>query len=182
MQKKYKYRAFGYAGKLLLCQIISFLATFILMNIFNFLIPQKAPVLSFLCGIVIFGFITYCEAWGRGEGDSNRVKIGIFKENKLFGLLAGVLAAIPSFLIAVTAFLAETGTASFYSVFDYDLFTMVNRMWQLPFSVLFTYVNKTPALNFVFPLFVPFISGIGYFLGFEGISIKQNLLYKHESK
>lgn len=177
-----KRRTIKYAWSLIVDQFVAVLAATIVINIVLFFIRGDSSLLRILIGGFVFAAICYIDAWGKGSDDYNRAKTGIIKSNAFYGFVFGFIAIIPSILIALFAFLAETGVVSFYQVLGEDIFTMINRFWQLPLSSLFVFVNESPALNLAIPFFVPVISGLGYFLGFRGIMIKKILVFENSLK
>ncbi len=177
-----KRRIIKYAWSLIVDQFLAVFAGTIIVNIVLFFIRGDSSLLRLLTGGFVFAAICYIDTWGKGSEDYNNARAGIIKNNAFSGFLFGFVAIIPSLLIALFAFLAETGIVSFYQVLGEDVFTMINRFWQLPLSPLFVFVNEYPILNFVIPFFVPVISGLGYALGFRGIMIKKILLFKNGSK
>ena len=178
-----KFRTIKFAFSLIVDQVLAIFATTIVINIVSLFLPDDVSlVLQFVLGIFVFGAICYIDTWGKGAADFGRAKSNQIKTSPFFGFVFGLVGIIPSFLIAFCAFLAETGAVSFYSLLGEDVFTIINRFWQMPLSSLFVFVNETPILNLVAPFFVCIISGIGYFLGYKGIAIKRYILFKNGSK
>ena len=182
MSSKGKNRIFKYAAGLVVDQFLALFATIIITNIFGFLFPHSSALIKLLSGVFAFGVICHVDSWGNGSSDRAKVKNGYISGNTAYGFLCGIVAIVPSLVLAFFAFLAEAHSVRFYSIFEKDIFTFINRIWQLPFSPLFVYVNKFPCLNFVLPMFVPIVSGAAYFLGFNGVTLKQLLLYKKDAE
>ncbi len=168
----------GYAFSLIIDQLIAILVSLVATNIINFFAPSGSLLLNFIVCISVYFIICYSDSWSRGCSDSNRIRLGVITDNKLRGFLCGLVATIPGLVFAFFAFLAETGVASFYDVLGADIFTTINRLWHLPLGVLFRYVNEFPLLNFVYPMLLPIISGLGYILGLNEIRLKQIFIYK----
>lgn len=168
----------GYAFSLIIDQLIAILVSLVATNIINFFAPSGSLLLNFIVCISVYFIISYSDSWSRGCSDRNRIRLGVIADNKMRGFLCGLIAAIPGLILAFFAFLAETGTASFRDVLGADIFTTLNRLWHLPLGVLFRYVNEFPLLNFVYPMFLPIISGIGYILGLNEIRLKQIFVYR----
>lgn len=168
----------GYAFSLIIDQLIAILVSLVATNIINFFAPSGSSLLNFIVCISAYFVICYSDSWNRGCSDSNRVKLGVIPDNKLRGFLCGLVAAIPGLTLALLAYLAETGVASFRDVLGVDIFTTLNRMWHLPLGTLFRYANEAPLLNFVYAMFLPIISGFGYILGLNEIRLKQIFVYR----
>lgn len=172
----------AYAGSLIVDQLLAVMASMLILNIFSFFSKGKAAFFQFLISVLIFAFIVYIDSWIRGSGDYNKIKLKIFKRNSAKGFIAGLIATIPAYIFAVFAYLAETKGIFFFDFMGTDFFTAMNRFWQLPLGNLYTYANNNPALNFLIPLFVPVVSGIGYIFGLNRISIKQIIIYKKDKE
>lgn len=138
-------------------------------------------VLSMLISLVFVTGTMYSSVWEMGNKDINRVNIGLKSENKLFGLCAGSIAALPSFALYVTLWLSHLKILSpeFLSVF---------RMFNSHFYGFITLVYGG-ALNSaelsLFKLlvlsvtvwFLPAVCGIAYRIGYSDIRLSEKLVY-----
>ncbi len=181
MKKSY-ISTIAYAGSLIADQFVLVLATMLIVNIIGFVSKGGMAFLQFLISAVLFVFLIYIDSWIRGSSDCNKIKLGTFRRNAAKGFIAGLIATIPAYVFAIFAYIAESKGIVFVDFLGIDLFTALNRFWQFPLSGLYVFANENPVLNFVIPLFVPFVSGIGYFLGLNRISIKQILIYKKDEE
>lgn len=179
---KRKSNILKYALSLITDQFLAVLASVILMIITNFFFPNRFLFLEYLISVLIFTALIYVDSWGRGSSDKSNSKIGIATHSRIKGFIFGLCATIPSVLIALLAFLTETGFLSSYKVLNVDVFVLINRFWQMPLRIFYGAVNKAPVLNLLLPLFVPLISGFGYILGSEDITLKNIILYEKRAK
>lgn len=180
--KKSFFSTILFSGSLIVDQFIAVLATTLLVNIFGFLTKGRMDFLQFLISAVVFTMLVYIDSWIRGSSDLNKIKLNIFKRNGAKGVVAGLMAAIPAYVFAFFAYLAESNGILFWDFLGADLFTVINRFWQLPLSGLYVFANETPVYNFIIPLFLPAVSGIGYVFGLNRISIKQIIIYKKDKE
>jgi len=172
----------AYAGGLIIDHLFALLAALLTSNIINFFSTDGIPVLNLIISATVYFLICYVDAWNRGNTDSNRIRLGIMPDNKFRGVLAGLIAAIPGGILALLATVAELGIAKFYDVFAVDLFTALNRVWHLPLGTLYLFVNENPFGNFLFPLFIPVVSGFGYVMGLKEISLKYIFVYRNREE
>ncbi len=171
----------GFAGGLLIDQLIVILVYVLLVSVFSFF-PSKAQIIQNIFSFLIFFAICYVDAWKRGDADNNRVRIGVSKKNLFKGLYAGFIASVPMYILALFAFLAEINAVSFFDFLGSDVFTSIMRFIHAPVvGFMKDAINQYPSLNFVLPLFVCAISGLGYIMGLKRITIKQIFMYKNSS-
>ncbi len=168
-----------FAGGLLIDQLIIIFVYVLLVSVFSFFLA-KARVIQNILLFLIFFAVCYVDAWKHGDADNNRVRIGVIKKNIFKGFLAGLIASVPMYVIAMFAFLSEINAVSFYDFLGADVFTSVMRFIHAPLmSFMKDAVNAYPGLNFVLPLFICAISGFGYIMGLKRIIIKQIFMYKN---
>ena len=172
---------FAFAWSLIIDHLFAVLITILITTVINFF-TSKASVLIFVLSMAVYFSICYVDSWQRGNSDTNRIRLGIMKKNNLRGACAGLLAAIPSFVLAIGAMLAELHFLSFYNFLGVDIFTALNRFWQLPLSYLYTVANSYPWINLLIPLFLPLAAEFGYIFGRHNISLKGYFLYKDVEK
>lgn len=169
----------SHARSLVIDHLFALLISLVATNIINFFTSDGIPVLQFIICVLVYFSICYVDSWHRGASDGNRMRLGVIPNDKLRGFYAGLIASIPGFILALLAFLAETGAVAFYDVFGVDIATTINRLWQLPLSSLYRFANDIPALNFAFPLFLPVVSEFGYILGLHEFSLKRIFIYRN---
>lgn len=138
-------------------------------------------LISGLISLVFVVGTTYNPIWEMGNKDINRVNMGIKKENKLFGLFAGLIASLPSLAIYITLWLSHLKVLSteFLSVFRflnshfYGFITFVygNAQNTAELSVL------ELSLLSVTVWLLPIISAIAYYIGYKDIRISEKLVY-----
>lgn len=119
-----------------------------------------------------------------GDKESNLVRIGHIKEDKLKGLKIGLIGNIPFFIIFVLYVVMAFGwlpkfPTVWYAQINshfYPLIMIINgasqtvsqlRVWQF-------------ILLFMLQLVVPLISTIAYILGYKEINLSEKLVYKKE--
>ena len=168
-----------HARSLLVDHLFALLISLVLTNIIHFFNPTGIPVLQLIISASVYFSITYSDSWHRGVSDGNKIRAGVLKKNWLRGFYAGLIASIPGFALALFACCAEIGICNVYDVFGVDIFTSINRFWQLPFSALYLLANENPLLNLLFPFFLPVFSEIGYIMGMKGYTLKKYFLYKN---
>jgi hypothetical protein len=127
--------------------------------------------------IIITLAILYSTAWHEGTRDPNRIKFGHMKEFKLKGLVAGLLANIPMFILTTIFFIssAVTSTNAFGMVISI-LYRIANIQY-IVFSDAFLYV---PIVCYLLLLIMPVISELGYLAGRRNISLVSKLVYNNK--
>lgn len=164
---------------LLIDHLFALLISLVVANVINFFSSTGIPVLQLVLSVSIYFSITYSDSWHRGVSAGNKIRAGSMKKAWLGGFWAGLIASIPGFILAFGACCAESGIFDVYDVLGVDIFTSLNRFWQLPFSSLYLLANDKPLLNLVFPFFLPVFSEIGYIMGMKGYTLKKYFLYKN---
>ena len=129
--------------------------------------------------LVVFA---YPGLWDFGAKDSNAVKFGRKAEDKWKGVKIGLMAVIPSYLVLI-ALCVMKGWG--YPGFPVALYEFSHSAF---YGFLALLIGKAVTLAdlawwrlavfFVFPLFVPVIAGIGYYLGYKDFSLREKLVYK----
>lgn len=177
--KKSSPKILAHARSLLIDHLFALLISLVLTNVINFFNSAGIPVLQLVVSVSAYFSITYSDSWHRGVSAGNKIKTGFMEKNWFGGFYAGLIASIPGLILALLAYCAESGFCNVYDVFGVDIFTSLNRLWQLPFSSLYLLVNEVPVLNLVFPFFLPVFSEIGYIMGIKGYTLKKYFLYKN---
>lgn len=172
----------AFAWSLVINQLFAILISLLINTVINFFAPNGASVIVFALSASVYFSICYVDSWQRGNADTNRIRLNLMKKNDLKGVWAGLMAMIPSFVLATGAVLAETGVVSFREFLGVDIFTALNRFWLLPLSYLYNIANEYPVFNYIIPLFVPFSAELGYVLGRHDISLKNYFMYRDNSE
>ena len=177
--KKFFPGIFDHSRSLLIDHLFALLIALVLTNIINFFNSNGIPALQLILSCSVYFAITYSDSWHRGVAAGNKIRAGVIRRNWYSGFYAGLLASIPGFVLALAAYCVESDFCNVYDVFGVDIFTSLNRFWQLPFSPLYLLVNEKPAFNLIFPFFLPVFSEIGYIMGLKGYTLKKYFLYKN---
>ncbi len=172
----------SHARSLLIDHLFALLTSLVLTNVINFFSSDGIPTLQLLISISVYFAITYSDSWHRGVSDGNKMRAGVLKKDIFRGFYAGLISSVPGFILAFFAFFAEIGLFHMYDVFGVDIFTSVNRLWQLPFSSLYIFVNDIPALNLLYPFILPLFAETGYLMGMKGYTLKKYFIYKNTSE
>ncbi len=173
----------GYSLSILINQFIAIVISVFVTTVIGFFSSGGFfEILRFLICFLIYFSLIYTNSWRAGSSDTNRIKLGMMPDNKLRGVNAGLVASIPGIVFAVLAFLSESGHFFFFELLEQDGAVLINRFMNFPIGALYALTGGKPALNFLFPLFVPIISGIAYICGRNGISLKQIILYKADEE
>lgn len=139
-------------------------------------------VVSEIFCLSILAVFLYPSMWDLGAKDSNAVKFKHKAEDCRKGIKIGLLAVIPSYLLLILLCVMKAGV---YPDFSVSLYQLTHSAFYGMIGALLggTFILKDLAwwriaVLFVFPLFVPAISGIGYYLGYKDFSIREKLVYK----
>lgn len=170
---------FAHARSLFVDHLFALLISLVSTNIINFFNSSGIPALQLIISVLVYFSITYSDSWHRGVSAGNKIRAGLITKNWLRGFYAGAVASIPGFVLALFAYCAESGFCNIYDVFGVDIFTSLNRFWQLPFASLFLIANEIPILNLVIPFILPVFSEFGYVMGIKGYTLKMHFLYKN---
>ena len=139
-------------------------------------------IVSEIFCLSILAVFLYPNLWDLGAKDSNAVKFKHKSEDCLKGVKIGSLAIIPSYLLLILICVMKAGV---YPDFSVSLYQLTHSAFYGLISVVTgdTHVVRDLAwwriaILFVFPLLVPAISGLGYYLGYKDFSIGEKLVYK----
>ena len=140
-----------------------------------------------LCGILIISFAG-SNVYKQGFKDSNLVRIGHVKQDKLKGFKIGLVANVPFFLLFGLLVACGLGLLPTLRV---TLYGYLNSCFYPVIYLISGCSNATTAadlnalqyvLLFVLQLIVPIISGIAYILGFKEINLTEKIVYKKGDK
>lgn len=161
-----------------------FLAVLASALIFGFLGAWEFGIVTLLCTVLSVCcalLIPYHDSWKIGTVERNALKREGANAPKTRGITAGVLATIPSFVIALFAFLCAEYGWSFGLVMDQSLVEVIYRAWFLPFSFVFPYLEQLPFLYFAPLASLPVSAGVGYFFGRNKLMLRDYLYYRGEN-
>lgn len=171
-----------YALSIAANQLIAIVISVFITTVLGFFSSTGLQFFRFLLTSLIYIALLYSTSWRKGSSDENRVKLGHLSDNKFRGFFAGIVAAIPGIVLAVLAFLSECGHVSFFEFMGHDGVVVINRFLNLPIGELYQFIEGKSALNILFPMVIPVVSGVSYVLGRYGISVKQILIYKADKE
>lgn len=182
MKKKNAEALVKYSLRIVANQLIAIVISVFITTVMGFFLSGGFSFVRFILSLVIYLALLHSVSWRAGSSDENRVRIGYLSDNKFRGFIAGLIAAIPGIVFAVLAFLSESGRVSFFEFIGQDGVVVINRFLNQPIGELYQLIAGKPALNILFPLVIPVVSGVSYLLGRHGISIKQILIYKADEE
>ena len=162
-----------------------FLAVLASALVFGFLGAWGFGIVTLICAVLSIGcafYIPYHDSWKVGTSERNALKHKNIQISKARGVIAGLFATIPSFLVALFAFLCAVCDWSIGLVMNQSLSEMVYRLWFFPFSTIFQYLEQFPFLYFVPLVLMPFSAGIGYFFGRNQLMLRDYLYYRRETE
>lgn len=171
-----------YSLSIIANQLIAIVMSVFITTVIGFFSSGGFSLLRFILSLAVYVALLYSTSWRAGSSDENRVRLGYLSDNKFRGFIAGLIAAIPGIIFAVLAFVSESGYVLFFEFIGQDGVVVINRFLNLPMGELYQLIEGSPALNILFPMVIPVISGVSYILGRLGISIKQILIYKADEE
>ena len=169
-----------WSGSLFLDHIIALIASVLVIG---FLGSWGHWIVTSLCAVICIALaclLPYHDSWKIGGSDRLFFKRNGGEPSPIRGLLAGLLAAIPSFLVAALAFVCKMADVSLGMFMDQAVSELIYRIWFFPFSPLFSFVEQTPILYFLPVVVTPLASGLGYFLGVHKLFLRDYLYYQRE--
>lgn len=152
-------------------------------------IRSMSPVNKAIAGIIssvftwlIFGIFPYSMMWAKGSHDENYVFIGRLEEDVLFGLKVGVIATIPSAILYLMLILGKFGVFPptvlvWHRLINSPFIPYLDAVEMGAKSATELSVGSLLSAGAIL-LFVPLVSGLAYYLGYRGISIRERLIYK----
>lgn len=122
-----------------------------------------------------FAGFSYVDTWRKALRDQNLVKLGHIEYNKYRGVLSGLAADIPGFVICILIMLALRSGSSEYL----DIFKVCYFIFYSPFVTLVTAISPTyPAIYFLPLLVTPIAGALGYYNGYRNIGMLGKIIYK----
>ena len=121
-----------------------------------------------------------------GNKDSNMVRIGAKKEDKLKGLKVGLLANVPAFLLFIGLVICAVGVKPDLPP---QLYMILNGAYWPLISVIASSAKVIGDLKlwhfiilFLIQLIIPIIGLISYYVGYKDYAFLSKLLYKKKKK
>ena len=151
--------------------------------IFGFLGAWDFGFVTVLCAVLSISlalFIPYHDSWKIGSGDMNALKREGQSASKVRGVVAGLFASIPSFIIALISCLCSVNGWSIGVVMDQSIAEVIYRIWFFPFSSIFQYLTRFPWLYFVPTVTTTIAAGTGYYFGRSKLMLRDYLYYHRE--
>lgn len=165
---------------LLIGQVIAVIISLMVTSVLGAFFENRADWLIMIISIGFFLFFAYHEGWIAGSSDANLIKFDRIKRSPWKGALAGALASVPGFLIALAAFLAAVVPFHTVTFLGQELLEYIYRFWYMPFSFLFPAIPQIPALRFLPVIFMPIACCVGYWLGLKQISLREKVVYEKD--
>ncbi len=172
-EKKLKYEEENY-----IVQITSKQSTLEGSGMATFLIISQI-----LCGILVVSFAS-SNVYKQGFKDSNLVRIGHVKLDKLRGFKIGLVANIPFFvmfglLVACGLGLSPNLRVTLYGYLNGYFYPIIHLIAGCSTKTVVSELNVLQyILLFLVQFIVPIISGIAYILGFKEINLSEKIVYK----
>ncbi len=139
-------------------------------------------VLCYAICIALAFFLPYHDSWKVGASDCAYQKRCGGELVAFRGFLPGLYAAIPSFLVAIFAFVCKVVDFSVGTFMDQTISELVYRIWFLPYAAVFSLFDKSLILYFLPVFVIPLASGLGYFLGSRKLFLRDYLYYQRETR
>lgn len=140
-------------------------------------------VSQILCGILLISFAS-SNVYRQGFKDSNLVRIGHIKLDKLKGFKIGLVANIPFFvlfglLVACGMGLSPNLRVTLYGYLNSCFYPIIYLISGCSNKIVASDLNALQyILLFLLQFVVPVISGIAYTMGFKGINLREKIVYK----
>ncbi len=117
-----------------------------------------------------------------GERDVNRVRIGVKKENKLTGLLFGLVLMIPYVLSFLFLVLGKLGIIfdmlPAYRLINSQFVVLISSCVGSAMTLQELSWGMLTVITLVIPLIIPAATTLFYFLGYKQISFTEKLMYQ----
>lgn len=170
-------------GRVVLASIMCLIVSVSVLTLLNNLLGR---VLGQLFCLVIFCTLPYQHLWHEGDSDCNKVNFGHLEEDLHRGLKVGLIASIPSFLLAFVPILAKAGIISEAFLLLYRFLTPAFfPLYQALFPATLTLAEVSwgavigSSLTF---LILPGLCWGGYLLGYYRVSISERFIYVNPNK
>lgn len=142
-------------------------------------------VLTSIFTLLIYGLYPYIVLWDKGSHDENFVNIGKMDEDRYFGLKVGAIASVPSALLYLLLILGKFGVISgtvlnWHRLINAPFIPYIDAVEMGAKVATDLSVGSLLAVGATL-LFVPFVSWIGYNLGYRHFSIREKIVYKNSA-
>lgn len=162
-------------GAQLVASILTLIVMTLTISVFGEDNPVPGQIIAGILGLLLTFLMTYSSAWYVGDRDVNLVKFKHIQENILKGLMAGGLAQILGFVVAVLLLILPASPDGFNPI------DFVYRLFYMPFTALFgipSFINGV--LRFIPLLIVPCSAWWGYYNGYHMISMYRKIVYQNK--
>lgn len=136
---------------------------------------QAVALLSYL-------MLLYSPLRGYGERDVNRVKIGVKKENKLMGLVFGLVLMIPYVLSFILLVLGKLGVIwdllAAYRMVNSQFVVLISTCVGGALSLAELSWGMLMVITLVIPLVILAVTTLFYYLGYKQVSFSEKLMYQ----
>ncbi len=130
-----------------------------------------------LSAIMVIAFAS-SSAYKQGFKDSNLVRIGHIKKDKLKGFKIGLIANIPFFIVfAIAVIKASVFRKTLYAFLNANFYAIIMAITGADGNLSQIGVGKFFLLGLLL-IIVPVISGVGYILGIKEINLREKIVYK----
>ncbi|MBQ4118783.1 MAG: hypothetical protein IJD45_00150 [Clostridia bacterium] len=133
--------------------------------------------------LFMIGVFVYNNLWNLGFKDSNLVKIGEKREDKLKGIKIGFLSQLPAFILLAVLSIGKSTFAREFSIASYSFLNphLHRAIYILSGSdggYFGEFTIGDIAIIFALLLFIPILAQIAYTLGYKSIIVSEKLVYK----
>lgn len=135
-------------------------------------------IMGLIC-ILIFLSLIYSTAWKEGNRDPNRVKYGHMKKFMAKGFVAGLLAAIPYFIITTLFVVSQLSSPN--DTFGIVM-NIIYRFTNIQYIVFNDSYVKYPVYCYLLLLLLPAAAEIGYLAGYRNLVLLTKIIYKNPKK
>ncbi len=171
---------FKWSFSLFFDHILSVVGSVLVMGFIGAWGHWMVTALCYAICIALACFLPYHDSWKVGASDCAYQKRCGGEPVSFRGLLPGLYATIPSFLVAAFAFVCKAVNFSVGTFMDQAISELVYRIWFFPYAAIFSLFEKNAILYFLPMLVVPVASGLGYFLGSRKLLLRDYLYYQRE--
>ena len=169
---------------LLLMMLLGSVICFIFISSLGALMDEylSAKIICQVVALLSYLMLLYSPLRGYGDRDVNRVKIGVKKENKLTGLLFGLVLMIPYVISFILLALGKLG----FIVDMLPAYRLVNSQFVVPISMCVGGAMTLQELGWgmltvitlVVPLIIPIATTLFYYIGYKQMSFMDKIMYQ----
>ena len=167
----------GMAIAFLLNNLLAVVMCLLIMTLFSFVLDTSFGWILYVLMLVLYAFFLYHQAWQYGSRDLDNG----FEKRTSVALYGGILAAIPTTVMAIFSFLIDAGLyAPNFNMAGQAFAIIAYRFWNMPFRIIFEYLEVLPVLYFVPCITMPLFVTVGYIFGYKQIKISDYIYYARE--